>query len=187
MTNRLHNTPYARSLRWTVIAGLALLAGCQAMTERWCEEADYCEVSVDDDAEPLDADLLHYALMVDSMNETGLRAERDRLTASVDSSACTDDHIRLGLVAGREGAGDPLDEHVLEGLDACREQDRQHPARAALAWVLHDAHEQLESTHSRIDELEHALSEQRSHNQDLREQLEALKAIERSIIERGRE
>ncbi|SEO96769.1 hypothetical protein [Aquisalimonas asiatica] len=181
----------ASPVRGWRIAGLVtitlLLGGCQAMTEQWCKTAEYCEVSPNGDTHELDEDLIDYALMVDRMNATMLQAEHERLNGRVRHSECTMDHLRLALVSSRLEPNGSLDDAALDGLQACRDATDIHPAHAALASVLHDAHEQLAGTSSRMTELEAALDEQRSRNAALEEQLEALKAIERSIIERGRD
>lgn len=171
----------------TIIALPLLLAGCQAMTERWCDTAEYCEMSPNGDAHELDDDLIEYALMVDQMNATMLQAERERLNGRVRQAECTSDHLRLALVSSRLEPNGTLDDEVLNGLQACRDATDTHPVHVALASVLHDAHEQLATTSSRLTEMESALDEQRSRNAALEEQLEALKAIERSIIERSRD
>lgn len=181
----------ASTMRGWRIVGLItitlLLAGCQAMTEQWCDTAEYCEVSLNGDTQELDEDLIDYALMVDQMDVTMLQAERERLNGRVRHAECTSDHLRLALVSSRLELNGNLDKVALNGLQACREARDIHPAHTALASVLHDAHKQLASTSSRMTELETALDEQRSRNAALEEQLEALKAIERSIIERGRD
>lgn len=181
--------PLWRHLRTLLVLllGTTALAGCQAMTEQWCKAADYCELSPEDDDEPVLGDLLQYALLANAMNDTALEAERERLAAAVTTDACSDDHVRLALVA-RAGEGrQALTDDALAGLAACREQTAQAPIRAALASVLHDAHTDQVASASRIDELEQRLDEEQSRNEALEEQLEALKAIERSIIERGRD
>ncbi|MFV8835452.1 hypothetical protein [Aquisalimonas sp.] len=164
-----------------------LLGGCQSMTEQWCKTAEYCEVSPNGDRQELNEDLIDYALMVNEMDATMLQAERERLNGRVRDADCTPDHVRLALVSSRLELNGDLDEAALAGLRACRDGTDIHPANAALASVLHDAHEQLAGTSSRMTELEAELDEQRSRNAALEEQLEALKAIERSIIERGRD
>lgn len=190
--NKTHCT--RASWRWRrtrsllIVTALPLaLAGCQAMTEQWCKTADYCEMSPDDDVEtPINA-LLEYALLVDGMDDIALNAERERLAEAVDSAACTNDHVRLALVTlGHEDHG-TLTDKTLDGLAQCRDQVAVARVRAALASVLHDAHVHQAASASRIAELERSLSQQRTRNDALEEQLEALKAIERSIIERNRD
>ena len=181
--------PRGRHLRALLILllGAAAVAGCQAMTEQWCKAADYCEVSPEDDDEPPLDDLLQYALLVDAMNHTALEAERERLTAAVNTDTCSDDHVRLALVARADEERQALSDDALAGLTVCREQTAEAPIRAALASILHDAHTDQATSASRIAELEQRLGQERSRNEALEEQLEALKAIERSIIERGRD
>lgn len=170
-----------------MLLGGAALAGCQAMTEQWCKAADYCELSSEDDDEPVLDDLLQYALLAEAMGDTALEAERERLAAAVNADTCSDDHVRLALVA-RAGEGrKALTDDALAGLAACREQTAEAPTRAALASVLHDAHTDQATSASRIAELEQRLGREQTRNEALEEQLEALKAIERSIIERGRD
>ena len=170
-----------------LLLGTVGLAGCQAMTEQWCKAADYCELSPDDDDKPVADDLLHYALLVDAMDEVALRAEHERLADAANSADCSDDHVRLALVARGSNGADAITDELLAGLEKCRDEAAEQPIRAALASVLHDAHTDQATSTSRITELEQRLSQEQSRNEALEEQLEALKAIERSIIERGRD
>lgn len=165
---------------------LPLLGGCQAVTERLCETADYCHVSPEEDELDVGDDLLNYAVMVEAMNPTALRAEEQRLRASIDDARCTDNHLRLALVSTRLEPNGELPDTVMEGVAQCREATDERPARAALAFVLHEAHEHRATRDSRIRELKRALGQQQAHNRALEGQLEALKAIERSILERNR-
>ncbi|WP_290652084.1 hypothetical protein [Aquisalimonas sp.] len=166
---------------------LPLLGGCQAITERLCETADYCHVSPEEDATDLGDDLLNYAVMVEAMNPTALRAEDQRLRASIDDARCTDNHVRLALVSTRLEPNGELPNTVMQGVAQCREATDKRPARAALAFVLHEAHEHRAAKESRVAELEHALDQKEALNRALEGQLEALKAIERSILERNRD
>ncbi len=184
--------PRWQQLRFLLFLALTtmILGGCQAMTEQWCKAAAYCQLSPEGDteeAEPVLNDLLQYALLAGAMDQTALNAERERLAAAVNSARCSDDHVRLALVA-RGGEGQrALTDDTLVGLAICSEQVTEAPVRAALASILHDAHTAQAASASRIDELERHLGEEQSRNDALEEQLEALKAIERSIIERGRD
>lgn len=174
-----------RGLAWLLLP--LLLGGCQAVTERWCETADYCHLSPESDERPATDGLLDYALMVDAMDDLTREAERNRLQDAVSAPVCTNDHVRLALVTRASESGQSLSDEALAGLAACTDHTADAPVRAALASILHDAHLQRASSRTRIAELEQQLGEQRTRNQDLEEQLEALKSIERSIIERDQD
>ena len=164
---------------------LLVLAGCQSLNERWCQARADCELSPDDDGETEVNPLIAYAVRVGDMPASQREAERTRLRERINSGDCTMDHVRLGLVSRGLWPDSELADPYRAGLQACREQVEHHPVAGVLASMLLSSHNQQRADRRRYRELEGRLQEVRSRNQSLQEQLDALKAIERSIIERN--
>lgn len=164
---------------------LLVLAGCQSLNERLCQARADCELSPDDDAEPEVDPLIAYAVRVSDMPASQREAERTRLRQGINSGDCTVDHVRLGLVSRGLWPDSELADPYRAGLQACREQVEHHPVAGVLASMLLSSYNQQREDRRRYRELEGQLQEVRSRNQSLREQLDALKDIERSIIERN--
>lgn len=161
-----------------------VLAGCQSLNERWCEARADCEMSPDDDAEADVEPLIAYAVRVSDMPASQRETERKRLRERIDSSDCTADHVRLGLVSRDLWPDSQLTDRYRAGLQACRQQVEHRPVAGTLASMLLANHDQQREDRRRYRELEGRLQDVRSRNQSLQQQLDALKDIERSIIER---
>lgn len=183
-----------RTLRTTLGAGIctALLAGCGgALFSK--PDQDTCEPPSPPaacrcpppEASPV-LELLEYHRYAHVLSLPELEIELRQRAALLESGACTLDRLRVALLLQRrppednEAAFDDLLRPCLEGPGT-----PSLPLRH-LAHLLRARLEERREQHKRLRELDQSLKAERQRTAELTQQLEALKDIERSILERER-
>lgn len=183
-----------RGLIPAALAGV-LLAGCQNLPIELPDGAGGREPDAEEPAprprpQPVALDLLAFYARSDGLGPQALRQRAEALEPRASAPGCSEARLRSAILRLRlppEQAGD-----IERRLAPCTGGSVE-PARAHLARLLGDLLDARRSGASTAAELRQRLSEAESRvealgaeNERLREQLEGLKAIERSIQERDR-
>ncbi len=172
------------ALLLVLIAGLS---GCQALGERICE-ITRCEpeASPEDDSLSVNEQLLDYLDQMASVEAAhridAYRVAREELSAS----GCDRQLIELAGLYMLLSEPPEEDRSMLQNrLEHCRDNHREDRPSPGLAQVLQSQLQARSAEADRARALEAAITAERRRNAELAEQLEALKAIERSIHQRG--
>lgn len=161
------------------------LSGCQALTERLCE-LNQCEpVSPERDSYYLDQDLLDELSTLERLNQEQRLQRYEMLQPPLEAPGCRADNVRAAMLYITLGSPPGED---LPALTTAMEHcitDGTSRISPGVARLLHSSLAQRAIDHGRIQELEQRVDREQSRNAELAEQLEALKAIERSLRQRG--
>ncbi len=177
--------------RWLRLGLLALLTlglgGCQVLGDRICEMTECTErMSPPDDEPTASEQFLSYLDGVAEMPAERRETTYQVLRQNTPETGCDERQLRLaGLFMLHPTPPREDSEFLAERLDACWLSRRHTDVSAGLVRVLHTQIVNRDSLETRAQELERGLAQERQRNTELAEQLEALKAIERSIHQRG--
>ncbi|MCC5809215.1 MAG: hypothetical protein JJU06_02480 [Ectothiorhodospiraceae bacterium] len=177
-----------RRLRPLLLFALLLgLTGCQALGERICEMAR-CEPppSPEDDSLSENEQLLDYLDQMVSVpmerRAVAYRVGREELSAS----GCDRQLMELAALYMLLSEPPEDDSSMLRTrLEQCRDTQEDHNLSPGLAQVLLNQLAARSAHADRERSLQAVVNAERQRNAELAEQLEALKAIERSIHQRG--
>lgn len=180
-----------RRLRWGRLLALTLLTlslgGCQALGDRICELTDCADrLSPPDDTPDASMRLLSYLDGVAAMPAERRESSYRALRQVTPEQGCDERQLRLAglhLLHPQPPSEDTA--LLVERLEACWIHGSNHEVSPGLVQVLHTQIATRDSQEARARELERSLRQERQRNAELAEQLEALKAIERSIHQRG--
>jgi len=184
----------SRGMRGLVLAGTLLLAGCQNLPIQLPEGAG--ERAPESGAEPgrqrppVAVELLALYSRSAGLEEAALRQRLEGLEPRASAPGCSEARLRSAILRLHLPAGEAGD--IARRLGPCRGENVE-PERAHLAQLLDDFAAARRSGRTTAAELRARLAEANrrvetlsAEKARLQEQLEGLKAIERSIQERDR-
>ncbi len=163
------------------------LGGCQALGDRICEMTDCADrLSPEDDSPTASEHLLAYLDGVAAMSPERRQATYAVLRQSTPETGCDQRQLRLaGLFLLHPEPPQDDTELLADRLQHCWIDSGNAEISPGLVQVLHTQIVTRKGQQARTLELERVLRQERQRNAELAEQLEALKAIERSIHQRG--
>lgn len=173
---------------WHLLALLLLLlglTGCQALTERLYELQDYEAPSQNGDTREANQALLNELQQLGAQTEEQRRQRYDALRPQLQSASCGMDTLRISMLYLSLNSPPQDDLTPLTGaMNTCMETDAA-PTFKGMAQFLQSSLVQHSEDSNRIRELEQIVNHEQTRNAALTDQLEALKAIERSLRDRG--
>jgi len=168
-----------------VVLALLLASGCQALNERLSERFDPAPESPNGDSvitiSPLEEELAH----LEGLSEEQRQIRYKTLRAAVTDPVCDRESLSLAMLYGTLARPPQEDLALLSGaMERCLESpDPAIPK--GMARLLLGNLELHRSNNRRIRQLQAEVNAEKDRNTALSEQLEALKAIERSLRDRG--
>ncbi|MEX0730611.1 MAG: hypothetical protein WED00_08780 [Aquisalimonadaceae bacterium] len=178
--------PRPGSVRPLVVFVLLLgLSGCQALSERMCELNNCEPLSPESDISDAKKALLEELDNLSGLSEEQRHAHYDALRPQLEDAGCRVDNVRLAMLYVTMDTP-PQDDipPLATAMEECMKTDEGRDFRG-VARLLHSSLSQRAAQGSRIRELVQTVSREQTRNAELTEQLEALKAIERSLRDRG--